>query len=39
LAILEWVDMPIVDEGPAEEETAAETKPEKEAKEGETAKV
>ena len=35
LAILEWVDMPIVDEGAVEEETAKETKPKKEAKEAE----
>jgi large subunit ribosomal protein L17 len=38
LAILEWVDMPIVSETPAEEKPAEETKPAEEAAEGKAEK-
>jgi large subunit ribosomal protein L17 len=38
LAILEWVDMPIVSETPTQEKPAEETKPAEEAAEGKAAK-
>jgi hypothetical protein len=38
LAILEWVDMPIVSETPAAEKPAEETKPAEEAAEGKAEK-